>query len=294
LLAIFISPLPAAADVFTPLGFIPGGTSSEGFDISPEGSVALGQSGTSEFQEAFRWTEQNGMVALGILPGDGAAMSEANGASESGNVVIVGRSRIGSSLGAIHWTSGTGMSDLGVGADSTATDVSADGLVIVGHYLSANGREAYRWTMGGGVMGLADLPGGAFASEAHGISGDGQVIVGHGRNNLDFTEAFRWTAGSGMQGLGFLPGGIDPQSRAFGTCVDGTVVVGDSRAGANSVAIRWTMADGMQSLGALPGDIESVAFDTSANGSFVVGHSDAGGGNNSRVRLGCDARNAGP
>ena len=40
--------------------------------------------------------------------------------------------------------------------------------------------EAFRWTSGGGMVGLGDLPGGSSASFATGVSADGSVIVGMG------------------------------------------------------------------------------------------------------------------
>ena len=47
-------------------------------------------------------------------------------------------------------------------------------------------------------MGLGDLPGGAFRSEAYGASADGSVIVGRGTTD-NGDEAFIWTEDSGME-----------------------------------------------------------------------------------------------
>ena len=43
---------------------------------------------------------------------------------------------------------------------------------------SASGREAFRWTSDGGMVGLGDLPGGEFTSYATGVSGDGIAVLG--------------------------------------------------------------------------------------------------------------------
>ena len=61
-----------------------------------------------------------------------------------------------------------GIGDLpGSTFESRARAVSADGLVVVGGGRSASGREAFRWTASGGMVGLGDLPGGgAFWSGA--------------------------------------------------------------------------------------------------------------------------------
>jgi hypothetical protein len=52
----------------------------------------------------------------------------------------------------------------------------------------------------GDMVGLGDLPRGAFQSVANGVSGDGSVVVGVG-NSASGGEAFVWTAGGGMQTL---------------------------------------------------------------------------------------------
>jgi probable HAF family extracellular repeat protein len=110
-----------------------------------------------------------------------------------------------------------------------------------------SGKEAFRWTMGTGMVSLGQLPGAAINSEAHDVSADGSVIVGNGGSNLE-AEAFLWTSAGGMMGLGYLPG-FDDESRAFGVSADGTVVVGETRGGAGAmIAFVWTQADGMQSL----------------------------------------------
>src|ERR1043165_6941671 len=86
--------------------------------------------------------------------------------------------------------------------------VSPDGGTIAGFGNSASGREAYRWTSGGGMVGLGDLPGGSFDSTANSISTGGSAIVGWSSSSSGTAqEAFMWTAGGGMVGLGDLPGG---------------------------------------------------------------------------------------
>ena len=47
-------------------------------------------------------------------------------------------------------------------SESYGFGVSADGSVVVGQSSSASGIEAFRWTSGGGMVGLGDLPGGIF------------------------------------------------------------------------------------------------------------------------------------
>ena len=76
--------------------------------------------------------------------------------------------------------------------------------MITGRSVSQFGNEAYRWTQIDGMVGLGDLPGGEFRSEAHGVSYDGSVIVGSSYSTAGRREAFRWTQADGMSGLGDL------------------------------------------------------------------------------------------
>jgi probable HAF family extracellular repeat protein len=137
---------------------------------------------------------------------------------------------------------------------------------------SANGYEAFRWTSGGGMVGLGDLPGGIVTpeSEAIGVSDDGLVIVGQG-NQTVAPEAFRWTSGGGMVGLGDLSGGAF-ESNANNVSGDGSVIVGFGTSASGLEAFRWTSGGGMVGLGDFAGgSFTSSANDLSADGSVIVG-----------------------
>jgi uncharacterized membrane protein len=56
--------------------------------------------------------------------------------------------------------------------------LTPDGSIIVGASQSTNGSEAYYWTAETGMVGMGDLVGGDFHSNARAISADGKVIVG--------------------------------------------------------------------------------------------------------------------
>ena len=244
------------------LGFLPGGgpsanlnAGSNALGISADGSVVVGYSNIPNVNggyEAFRWTQATGMVGLGDLPG-GIFDSKATGVSADGSVVV------GNGTGfygtAFRWTQATGMVGLGYlpgggyYAASYASGVSANGSVVVGVSTSANGtealvwQEAFRWTQGTGMVGLGDLPGGSFWSNAQNVSADGSVVVGQSSGAYGY-EAFRWTQGTGMIGLGSLPGGLFV-SAATGVSADGSVIVGYSVGGEVFV---WNSTQGMRSL----------------------------------------------
>jgi probable HAF family extracellular repeat protein len=80
---------------------------------------------------------------------------------------------------------------------SRVRGISADGSAVVGTSRSASGTgDAFRWTSGGGIVGLDDLPGGTFFSEAHDVSADGSVVVGEATRR----RARRHSAGRAARG----------------------------------------------------------------------------------------------
>jgi probable HAF family extracellular repeat protein len=123
---------------------------------------------------------------------------------------------------------------------------------------------------------LGDLAGGAFRSEAYGVSSLGNVIVGassSSNSGASSVEAFRLAAGGTMVGLGDFPGGTF-LSEARAASFDGSVIVGTGTRDAGPEAFRWTSGSGMVGLGDLPGgNFSSYAHSVSASGNAVVGWS---------------------
>jgi probable HAF family extracellular repeat protein len=267
LISVLLAPGTDAAS-FQGLGFLPGPDygffESYAYGVSDDGSTVVGWgNSTTSFSEAFRWTQVDGMVGLGNIPDNTA--SGALGASADGSVIVGW-----SGSGPFRWTQAQGMVSLDASMGGSASDVSANGSVIVGTASSVIiDSEAFRWTVTDGMMLLGDLPGSSTLSEVNALSADGLVVVGGGNLNLD-EEAFRWTATDGMVGLGDLPGGIF-YSSAQGVSADGSVIVGISRSALVSEAFRWTASGGMIGLGSLPGGQSSAALDVSADGSIIVG-----------------------
>ncbi len=121
----------------------------------------------------------------------------------------------GTTLGteAFRWNEIDGIAGLGdlPGGDfySHASDVSADGSVIVGfgntvvNPTGPPGNEAFIWTAEDGMIGLGDLTGGPTAnSEAYAVTADGTIVVGWsvGASGTG-VEALVWDADNGMRNL---------------------------------------------------------------------------------------------
>lgn len=136
------------------LGTIRNGGSSLAHAVSGNGSVVVGEARNRDgLWRAFRWTQSTGMQELGTL---GGPMSAAYAASNDGSV-IVGKSLINSmssSERAFRWTNQRRMEDLKRALQNAgvtvvndwtlllASDVSADGTVIVGYGM--NGQRQFR------------------------------------------------------------------------------------------------------------------------------------------------------
>lgn len=163
--------------------------------VSADGSVIVGHNGSPP--RAFRWTAEDGVTDLGMLPGREYAWATAVSADGS---VIVGWARHPSSGldQAFRWTAETGMVSLGSMAGtamSAATAVSADGSVVVGYaFNSASSPKAFRWTATTGMQTVGTLGGNRSVGLA--VSADGLVVAGSSTLSPSSSTnvAFRWEA----------------------------------------------------------------------------------------------------
>ena len=246
--------------------------------MSSDGKFMVGECGASTKTEAFRWSEDTGMVLLGYAR-ESDDQSFAYAVSTDGSVVT-GSSRNSTTFEgqAFRWTSATGMVGLGDFPDgnfsSQGFGMSDDGNVIVGRGESLNQSIGFHWRSDSGLVQIGDLPGGVVQSMATDASADGSVIVGdsHIRSAV---VAFRWTSDGGMVGLGHLSGGhLVKRSTATKVSADGNVVVGSTSIASSDRAMRWTQAGGMELIGALnaEGDQSGTARGVSADGETIVGN----------------------
>lgn len=135
------------------LGHLTGGTSSEAYGVSSDGSVIVGRSGSTSGNQAFRWTSAGGMVGLGEFPG-GTIFAEAQDVSSDGSVVV-GQSNSAIGTEAFIWDATNGMRAL-------KTALEAQGLDLTG------------WTL----------------TSAESIASDNVTIVGYGNNPSGNNEAW--------------------------------------------------------------------------------------------------------
>lgn len=255
---------------FEPLGFLPGakfGTFSEANDISADGTVIVGVSSSangSNGQEAFRWTETEGMIGLGEFTLVERFAENAAAISGDSNTIA---GTIDQGRGPFVWTATTGFEFISI-RTAIPSALSYDGTVVAGNAatgaprvfdVSWNGSvtvgrdagEAFREEAGFREY-LGDLPGGLFESSARAVSPDGLMIVGEGSTQthvhdelLVTSRAFRWTRNGGLVGLeGWF------SSDAKDISLSKLVIAGDGQreSGEPRDSFRWTPSRGMESV----------------------------------------------
>jgi probable HAF family extracellular repeat protein len=236
------------------IGDLPGGPSGSARaaarGISANAAIVAGPGESDSGAEAFRFTTANSMfLGLGDLEG-GAFSSSGFGISADGSAVV-GSSTTDNGILAFRWSEGDGMESLGhlgvpegITPFSEAYGANADGSVVVGlsrSMASSNsGWEAFRWTAGGEMVGLGDLPGGAVLSAAYATTADGSIVVGSAGVQGGCTpfgcqtapRAFIWDAANGLRDLNVVLTGLGVNltgwtlSEARGISANGRVIVG--------------------------------------------------------------------
>ena len=175
-----------------------GAARSKANGVSADGSVIVGDVGL--VGRPFRWTEQSGLVNLGLPPG-GATQATAKDVSGDGATVVGYGIKPSGDLYAYRWRDQVGYEILAMlsgDTTSVAWQASNDGNRIVGY----SRRADFRAVLWDGAYGIRDLRQfliadfalnltGWLLTDAFAISSDGNTIVGVGINPQGEQEAFR-------------------------------------------------------------------------------------------------------
>ncbi len=189
------------------------GINSAPSGISYDGGVVVGGSNSANTtlytKEAFRWTPDGGMQALGLSPV--ASTTEPLGVSPTGAAAVGGFKDVSQPSPfptvAWSWESGAGYTSFAppIGfKDAIVVASSGDARVLTGPVQSPGVYRGAAWVEGEGVL-LPDIEGGAGWMLPGSISSTGSTIVG--RANLEGvplaerTRAFIWTADEGTRDL---------------------------------------------------------------------------------------------
>ena len=267
-LAVTAGALPALAQSFTIVSeqevFLP---------LSTDGS--LGVAAVAPFSEFWSAPSTLGPptvipFVMGLSPsGQWALGADGSGARES-------------RTGAITTIPTVGVTPVGEVVGS-----SLDDSTLVGTEGLPGSERAFRWTSAGSTS-LLPLTDDDTASRGHGISHDGNTIVGLIEGTAFGRRAFRWTPAGGTEPL---PGSSSPfvLGMATGVSADGATIIGGRDPASSIPAWRWTSSAGNQlgsalrawrwTAGTLDTPLPSaagaqygtVALGVTGDGSLVVG-----------------------
>ncbi|MFO0874164.1 MAG: GC-type dockerin domain-anchored protein [Phycisphaerales bacterium] len=176
------------------LGTLGGSDGGVARGVSADGSVVVGYGSNANFNpEAFRWTEEGGIVGLGDVAG-GPFNSQAAGVSADGSIVVGLASKAFVYDTSFKWTQATGLVQI-VPGSFRVVNISRDGHYAVG---GNNGRAA---RVDLGTSTLFSIPHIAIpglntdTDLAWGANGDGTVVVGMqnlSQGNGFLGRAFIW------------------------------------------------------------------------------------------------------
>lgn len=169
----------------------PDWTASFAFGTTADAHTLVGQSSSQNGEQAFVWTQEDGMTPLGDHLGDPGlgSFSRAVGIERTTGAVLGSAAGEGGRLTLFRWTPLTGMVDLTPDAKIPldAERVSPGGSAIMGYTSvgeSDPGPYAFVWTEQSGLR-LVPPPPGAAATLGNGLSDDGLVCVGVYRSRDD-------------------------------------------------------------------------------------------------------------
>ena len=229
-------------------------------DITPDGSVVVGQSATGAFY--WRWQVDPEPVQIGGVTA--LAVSD-DGTVIAGNMFDPDLGL----LAAGRWTEATGWVSLGggIGSCSSLSEVSGmtgDGKQIVGLTWDLCNSRGFRWTEGVGLELLEELGNGT--NRASAIARDGSVMGGYAQGTTDHTPATWMPDTSGtlwdIDALGEITRFDDTGSTSVGAYVFG---------GTLRSAFMNSSAGGLVDLGKLHPTWHSAAYDISEDGRVAVG-----------------------
>lgn len=276
--ALFSAGASSSAPLFQGLGVVGSNGSSYADSVSGDG-LTVGGHGTGG---VFRWTVAGGKEFVSTPPN--FFFNEATGLSQDGSVVVgwADDERIGAfppTIQRIGSPVETLWSLMRPDTDRTslaaATDVSADGSIVLGHgYSTTRARsESFLYDQTNGLRYISDLSGDTRSMVARAMSSDGSVVTGDIVENR-VLQAFVYDATHGVRGLGGLDG-LTTGSRGTGISADGSTIVGWSESNRGQQAFLYRESLGMIGLGMLPSPFRttSEATDVSGDGQIVVGRS---------------------
>jgi probable HAF family extracellular repeat protein len=176
--------------------------------------------------------------------------------------------------GGVAWGGGGSFALLPVPAGWTQITphaISADGSTVVGQALTPNGLEAFRWDAKAGMVGLGDVAGGPFNSDATAVSADGSVVVGMANKasfGRSYDTSFVWTKSGGLSEVPTPANWAGMFANAV--TADGKVILGGGFYGAKWSGPGYGTFTLLPNAGGGSGG-QGVVYATSGDGRYLAG-----------------------
>jgi len=230
----------------TLIPLLPGYTETQICGLTADGQTVIGYQFEDEKKVAFRWDQKSGVKNLGGVSWNmwraGMPTLEFD---EHGNPIDV----VGLKQNQIRWARtvalmNTPKADLKPFKTPWIFGSSADGKVCFGNGTSKDGQEGFVWTKATGAVGIGDLPGGFFYSQAVGICPEGKWAVGCSKS-FDGLTAAVWSKSTGIAALRYK-GQDKAFSRAVCVSLNAKTIGGETLASGGVEAIVWlSMSQGV-------------------------------------------------
>jgi uncharacterized membrane protein len=267
-----------ASDTTTGLGILPDFDQSEANTVSADGTAIAVNAfenlpGSTRMQAAL-WTTADGLIALGLPPGDVFSTSVANRVG-AGPAVLVASSPNNNQVSHFSvWKPSTGLIELQpIGANHRALFLSRNGEIAIGDSFDQVSSLSVAWVAPQWNAEVLHLPGDIRSVFRVILENAAFGESGGGFGSEFYSRAFRWTRAEGVQPLGQLPNATEAIVNDATT--DGSTAVGyqADRAFTQQPAFIWTEAHGVESLELLDGHMYGDAVAVSEDGNFILGTS---------------------
>ena len=251
-----------------------GGRWSIAADINSTEVVVGSAETASGATHAFRWSASEGMIDLGLLPGD----SESEAVAVLDNNEILGFSGSNNRWTPVVWSALGEKRSLPIpllpGATfGRPTAFNALGKVV-GWDVSAT-EHAWIWSDAAGKLDLtASVPGGSLEGAASAITSSGSVLLTTRTTGCEATvecwRTYLWSTAAGYRSLGTPDGSADVAVTGLGTNDNGTVVGWFARGEIGTTAYRWDVSTGFTLLPHYGSGAYRAGYAMAVSGSGVV------------------------
>ena len=259
--------LPAGMTILDDFG--PWGTRG----MSPDGVTVIGSTVDGLANRPARWSSDVGIEQLGDHCGGEAQGTPVLITTNGTMFGVLFACAAYNGVTVIRWDAAgvpTILSGFSASWSPTLEFVSPDGSLMVGSTNPGGlANQGFRWTAGGGMTLLGDLPGGYPLASAFDSSVDASVIVGSGHAGDAFFRPIMWLDGSTTPVELPVLDPADPGGTATAVSADGSLIAGWAGDRAPK-GFTWSESDGFTVIPNMPFPTKMAP-----DGSWILGYGEA-------------------